>query len=256
MRTLDKVDRERGEGMQGAIAVGVLIGAYLLGSIPTGYWLTKALKGIDIRESGSGSTGATNVLRTVGKGAALTVLLVDVLKGVAAIFLVRFAYQWGWLTSTPLTSTSLSEHFQDGIVVLAGFLALFGHSLSVWLIWNQPEGKSLNKGGKSAATSLGVLLALYWPVGLLTFAVFGSVIGITRIVSLGSMSAAIAVSALMAAFHQPLAYEIFGIIGGLYVIWRHRSNIERLLAGTEPKIGTSAPLSDSQINPKVSEPSN
>ncbi|MBP0013503.1 MAG: glycerol-3-phosphate 1-O-acyltransferase PlsY [Roseofilum sp. SBFL] len=219
--------------MQGAIAVGVLIGAYLLGSIPTGYWLTKALKGIDIRESGSGSTGATNVLRTVGKGAALTVLLVDVLKGVAAIFLVRFAYQWQILT--------LDEQGQSWIVVLAGFLALFGHSLSIWLIWNQPEGKSLSKGGKSAATSLGVLLALYWPVGLLTFAVFGSVIGITRIVSLGSMSAAIAVSALMAAFHQPLAYEIFGIMGGLYVIWRHRSNIERLLAGTEPKIGQTSP---------------
>nr|WP_318700166.1 MULTISPECIES: glycerol-3-phosphate 1-O-acyltransferase PlsY [unclassified Roseofilum] len=233
MRTLDKVDRERGEVMQGAIAVGVLIGAYLLGSIPTGYWLTKALKGIDIRESGSGSTGATNVLRTVGKGAALTVLLVDVLKGVAAIFLVRFAYQWQILT--------LDEQGQSWIVVLAGFLALFGHSLSIWLIWNQPEGKSLSKGGKSAATSLGVLLALYWPVGLLTFAVFGSVIGITRIVSLGSMSAAIAVSALMAAFHQPLAYEIFGIMGGLYVIWRHRSNIERLLAGTEPKIGQTSP---------------
>ncbi|HBR00870.1 glycerol-3-phosphate 1-O-acyltransferase PlsY [Roseofilum sp. Belize BBD 4] len=219
--------------MQGAIAVGVLIGAYLLGSIPTGYWLTKALKGIDIRESGSGSTGATNVLRIVGKGAALTVLLVDVLKGVAAIFLVRFAYQWQILT--------LDEQGQSWIVVLAGFLALFGHSLSIWLIWNQPEGKSLSKGGKSAATSLGVLLALYWPVGLLTFAVFGSIIGITRIVSLGSMSAAIAVSALMAAFHQPLAYEIFGIMGGLYVIWRHRSNIERLLAGTEPKIGQTSP---------------
>jgi len=227
--------------MEGAIAVSVLIGAYLLGSIPTGYWLTQALKGIDIRESGSGSTGATNVLRTVGKGAALTVLLVDILKGVAAIFLVRFAYQWHWLTSTPLSEQS------DSMVVLAGFLALFGHSLSIWLIWNQPEGKSLSKGGKSAATSLGVLLALYWPVGLLTFAVFGSVIGITRIVSLGSMSAAIAVSALMAAFHQPLPYEIFGIIGGLYVIWRHRSNIERLLAGTEPKIG--------QTSSQASEPS-
>jgi glycerol-3-phosphate acyltransferase PlsY len=228
--------------MQGAIAISLLIGAYLLGSIPTGYWLTQALKGIDIRESGSGSTGATNVLRTVGKGAALTVLLVDIFKGAAAVFLVRFAYQWHWLTST-----SLSEQWQDWMVVLAGFLALLGHSLSIWLIWNQPEGKSLTKGGKSAATSLGVLLALYWPVGLLTFAVFGSVIGITRIVSLGSMSAAIAVSALMAAFHQPLAYEIFGIIGGLYVIWRHRSNIERLLAGTEPKIG--------QTSSQASEPS-
>ena len=223
--------------MEWAIAIGLLVFAYLLGSIPTGYWLGQILQGIDIREFGSGSTGATNALRTLGKGPALVVLLVDILKGVAPVLLMKTVYYYQGLPSL--------QKWESLLVVLAGFLALFGHSLSIWLILNQPEGKSLSKGGKSAATSLGVLLALYWPVGLLTFAVFGSAIAIVRIVSVGSMTAAIAVSVLMIVFHQPIAYQGFAIVGGLYVIWRHRSNIQRLLAGEEPKIGqTASPVSE------------
>ncbi|MDJ1182298.1 glycerol-3-phosphate 1-O-acyltransferase PlsY [Roseofilum casamattae] len=223
--------------MEWAIAIGLLVFAYLLGSIPTGYWLGKTLQDIDIREFGSGSTGATNALRTLGKGPALVVLAIDILKGAAPVLLMKTVYYYQGLLSL--------QRWESLLVVLTGFLALFGHSLSIWLILNQPEGKSLSKGGKSAATSLGVLLALYWPVGLLTFAVFGSVIGIVRIVSVGSMTAAIAVSALMIVFHQPIAYQGFAIVGGLYVILRHRSNIERLLAGEEPKIGqTVTPVSE------------
>ncbi len=223
--------------MEWAIAFGLLMTAYWLGSIPTGYWLGKWLKGIDIRELGSGSTGATNVLRTLGTGAAVTVLLVDILKGIAPIVLVRWVYDRGGLEAI--------APWESWLMMLAGLISVLGHSLSLWLILDQPAGKSLSKGGKSAATSLGVLLALHWPVGLLTFAVFGSVIAITQIVSLGSMTAAIAVSALMVGFHQPLPYQLFALLGGLYVIVRHRSNIQRLLAGTEPKIGqTPTPLSD------------
>ncbi|HBE16054.1 MAG TPA: acyl-phosphate glycerol 3-phosphate acyltransferase [Cyanobacteria bacterium UBA11149] len=199
----------------------IIIGAYLLGSIPTGYLAGKTLKGIDIREEGSGSTGATNVLRTIGKIPALMVLLIDAAKGAGAIALVNGVY---YFTGTSV----LPETWQYWLVALAGFLALIGHSKSIWIGFS---------GGKSVATSLGVLLAMSWPVGLGTLGVFGIVFGISRIVSLGSIAGAIAVAVLTIVLRQPLPYEIFGCAAGLYVIIRHRSNIERLLAGTEPQIG-------------------
>ncbi len=206
--------------------LGLLLAAYLLGSLPTGYTAARWLKGIDIREVGSGSTGATNVLRTLGKGPALTVLAIDVLKGVAAIALVRWAY-FLEVTST-LAAPPILENWLPWMVTGAGLFAVLGHSKSVWLGFT---------GGKSVATSLGILLALYWPVGLGTLGVFGISLAISRIVSLSSIVGAIACSGLMFLAHQPLPYCLFAAAGGLYVIARHRSNIERLLAGTEPRIG-------------------
>ena len=213
--------------MSGAI----LLVAYLLGSVPTGYLVGRLLKGIDIREHGSGSTGATNVLRTLGKGPGLLVLLIDTLKGVGAIALVHW-YQH----EAGLTTAGIPLHW---MVALAGLAALLGHSKSVWLGFT---------GGKSVATSLGVLLAMSWQVGLGTLGVFGLVLALSRTVSLSSIAGAIAVSVLMRVFNQPLPYELFALAGGVYVIWRHRSNIQRLLSGTEPQLGQKLPSSEESLN--------
>ena len=199
-----------------AILIAGLIAAYFLGSIPTGFVLAKALKGIDIREHGSGNTGATNVFRTVGKGAGIVSLVVDLLKGAAAVLLMR------WIAAR----FGLAAEWQPWTFVAAGLLAVIGHSKSVWLGFS---------GGKSAATGLGVLLALAWPVGLSVAAVFGVTLAISRTVSVGSIAAALSAAIFMGVMGQPLAYCLVAIAGGLYVVLRHRSNISRLIAGTEPK---------------------
>ena len=199
--------------------------AYLLGSIPTGYTAGRLLKGIDIREVGSGSTGATNVLRTLGKGPALVVLLVDILKGVGGLALVYGLYA---LAPTPVLPAS----WEPWLVAAAGLAVIFGHSRSIFLNFT---------GGKSVATSLGVLLAMCLPAGLGTLGVFGVFMALSRIVSLSSIAGALAVNVLMLLLKQPLPYELFAAAGGLYVIWRHRSNIQRLLAGTEPQLGQQIP---------------
>jgi acyl phosphate:glycerol-3-phosphate acyltransferase len=203
--------------------------AYLFGSIPTGYLAGKLLGGIDIREHGSKSTGATNVLRTVGKWPALVVVVVDVLKGVAAIVFARWFYAWFYALAsvTPPTALDLQTRM-PWAVCLAGLAVLLGHSRSIWLNFT---------GGKSAATGLGVLLAMSWPVGLGAATAFGVVLAVFRIVSLGSVSAALTAIALVCGLEQPLPYRLLVIAGGIYVIVRHRANIQRLLAGTEPRLG-------------------
>jgi glycerol-3-phosphate acyltransferase PlsY len=117
---------------------------------------------------------------------------------------------------------------------------LMGHSRSIWLNFT---------GGKSAATGLGVLLAMSWPVGLGAAVIFGVVLAIFRMVSLGSMLAALTAIALVWALEQPLPYRLLVMAGGIYVIARHRTNIQRLLAGTEPRLGKSSPeaKTESQI---------
>jgi glycerol-3-phosphate acyltransferase PlsY len=211
----------------------LLLVAYLLGSIPSGYWAGRWLKDIDIREHGSGSTGATNVLRTVGRLPALVVLLVDILKGVAAIALINWVYTSD-LLQPYIRSPVESARWLPWMVPLAGAAALIGHSKSIFLNFT---------GGKSVATSLGILLAMNWIVGLGTLSVFLLVLAITRIVSISSISGAIAVSSLMYFTGQPLPYLLFAIVGGIYVILRHRANIQRLFAGTEPRLGQAVPES-------------
>lgn len=212
----------------------LLIGAYLLGSIPPGYWAGRLMKGIDIREHGSGSTGATNVLRTVGKVPALVVLLIDILKGAGAIAAAHASYHFA---STHFLVPSVDVHsWLPWMVTLTGMAALLGHSKSIFLNFT---------GGKSVATSLGVLLAISWVVGLGTLAVFAVTLTVSRIVSLSSIMGAIAVSGLMLVTHQPFPYLLFGLLGGLYVILRHRTNIQRLLSGCEPRLGQSVPEANS-----------
>ncbi|MGL5079053.1 MAG: glycerol-3-phosphate 1-O-acyltransferase PlsY [Waterburya sp.] len=207
--------------MNFAISTLLICTAYLLGSIPTGYAVGRYLKGIDIREHGSGSTGATNILRTVGKSAALAVLAIDLLKGSCALALVNLVYS---LAPSGLLSTDW--HFW--LITATALSAIIGHSKSIWLNFT---------GGKSVATTLGVLLVMNPVVALVTVASFGVILGISRIVSLSSIGGAIVVNILMVALNQPLPYEIFAAIAGLYVILRHKTNIQRLLAGIEPKIG-------------------
>ncbi|MDC0269115.1 glycerol-3-phosphate 1-O-acyltransferase PlsY [Synechococcus sp. AH-551-N23] len=186
-----------------------LVLGYLLGSIPSGWLAGRWLKGIDLRELGSGSTGATNVLRQVGKGPALVVFLIDVGKGAAAVLIARALGLGDW------------------IQVLAGLTALAGHIWPVWLGF---------KGGKAVATGLGLFLGLAWPVGLASFGVFLAVFSLSRYVSLASVLAAISLPLLMAAGTSSNANLVVALVAMLLVLWRHRSNIKRLINGTEPKL--------------------
>jgi glycerol-3-phosphate acyltransferase PlsY len=209
--------------------------AYLLGATPTGYLAGRLLEGIDIREHGSGSTGATNVLRTLGKWPALAVVVIDLLKGVAAIVFARWFYPW--LYTLPSVSPPAGLDLQTcatWAACLAGLAALLGHSRSIWLNFT---------GGKSAATGLGVLLAISWPVGLAAAAAVGASLAISRIVSLSSMLGALTAIVLICALDQPAPYRLLVVAGGVLVIVRHRANIQRLLAGIEPRLGRSSPKS-------------
>jgi len=200
-----------------------LVLAYLLGSFPSGYLAGRWLKDVDIRTLGSGSTGATNVLRQIGKGPALVVFLIDVLKGTAAVLLAKALLQ-------PDGYNALSDWW----VVAAGLAALAGHIWPIWLGW---------RGGKAVATGLGMLLGLAWPVGLACFGVFLTVISVSRIVSLSSVLAALSLPLLMLARFASLgeairpAYPSLSIVAAVLVIWRHRSNLSRIAAGTEPRLG-------------------
>ena len=185
---------------------------YLLGSFPSGYLAGRWCAGVDIRQLGSGSTGATNVLRQVGKGPALVVFLVDVFKGSAAVILARAllgAGAYGWLAA-------------------AGLAALAGH---IWPIWLG------GKGGKAVATGFGMLLGLVPAVGLACLGVFLTSLALSRIVSISSVLAAAALPLLMAGAGAPGAYLGLGVVAAVMVIWRHRSNLSRLLKGEEPRLG-------------------
>jgi glycerol-3-phosphate acyltransferase PlsY len=220
-----------------ASVVGLAI-AYLFGSTPTGYLAGKLLRGVDIRQHGSGATGATNVLRTLGKWPALVVVLVDVLKGVAAIGFSRWFYPWLYTLPSVTPPTALGPNtFEPWAICLAGLAVLLGHSRSIWLKFT---------GGKSAATGLGVLLAMSWPVGLGAATAFGVAVAVFRIASLGSMLAALTAIALVCVLQQPSPYRLLVIAGGVYVIMRHRANMQRLLAGKEPRVGQTSPESKAE----------
>jgi acyl phosphate:glycerol-3-phosphate acyltransferase len=240
-----------------SIALPVLLTlllAYMLGSIPFGFLAAKWLKGIDIRQEGSGSTGATNVLRTLGKKAGITVLLLDVLKGFGAIAAMYMLYNWFGetvcaldevqrdlikllLTTPDAVATKLSPDlktcydlavWKPALIVGAAVAAIIGHSKSVWLGF---------KGGKSVAVSLGVLLAMDYRVALSGLGVFLLSILVSRIVSLSSILAVVGVAVAFWWFKLPIAYLLFAIVMGAYVIWLHRANVGRILQGTEPKVG-------------------
>lgn len=211
------------------INTGLLVIAYFLGSMPTGYAIGRWFYGVDILAEGSGSTGATNILRTLGKFPALLVLLIDILKGTSAVVLVFWVYSLS-LTSELAQTAGIQnlDQLQYWIAILAGLIVVIGHTKSIWIGW---------RGGKSVASSLGILFALDWKLALATLGIFALVLAISRIVSLSSIAGAIGIAILMIITGEPLPYQIFAIAGGIYVIWRHRSNIDRILKGTEPRVG-------------------
>ena len=180
---------------------------YLLGSIPFGVILTRAAGAGDLRSIGSGNIGATNVLRTGRKGLAATTLLLDLVKGLVAVLLV--------------------ERLSPGNGVLAAVGAFLGHCYPVWLRF---------KGGKGVATLMGVVLALCWPIALVYAAVWLALLAIARISSLAGMAAAIS-APVAAALHDRFDLVLPLLAFALIVLWKHGANIERLLEGTEPKIG-------------------
>ena len=192
----------------------ILFFGYLFGSFPSGYLAGRITKGIDIRSLGSGSTGATNVLRHIGKRAAIIVFLLDVFKGVLSILLAKYLL--------------LNDSWQVAI----GLSTLIGHIWPVWLNW---------KGGKAVATGLGIFLGLSWQVGLATLGVFIIMITLFRIVSLASVSASLALPLIMflsfSSSNISLPFLIVSLLAMILVIWRHRENIVRLIRGKEPRIG-------------------
>lgn len=194
--------------------------SYLLGSIPTGFWTVRIIKGIDIRRFGSGSTGATNVWRCAGRGPGVFVFLADVAKGyvpvAVAVYMESAAAQPEW-----------SGVYCHVIPVAVAIAALVGHSKSVFLNF---------QGGKSAATGLGTVFALNPPGALLTFGTWIAVLAVTRFVSLASILAVASSVFYFYFLHSPPAYVVYCIIGFVYVTYRHKENIRRLLSGTEPRV--------------------
>jgi len=196
------------------LKISILLISYFLGSIPTGYMFGKYLKNIDLREKGSGSTGATNVLRNVGKWPALFVFIIDVLKGFISVEIANYF---------------INDNYFE---VLAGLIAISGH---IWPIWLK------GKGGKAVATGLGMFLALSLKVGFASFGIFLLIISKFKIVSLASIIAATSLPILMylniGTVNHP--FTIMSFIVSLLVIWKHRANINRLIKGVEPTINKS-----------------
>jgi glycerol-3-phosphate acyltransferase PlsY len=194
------------------------VAAYFLGSIPTGYLVAKA-KGIDIRTVGSGNIGATNVFRVLGKAAGIFVLLVDFLKGFLACWLVAR------LGGRVFAGTGANAEI---LTIVAGVSAILGHNYTCWLKF---------KGGKGVATTAGVLLALFWMVFIIALGIWILVFAISRYVSLASIFAAasLPVSAwLVGSTRRMLLIALF--LGAL-AIYKHKANIQRLVAGTENRFG-------------------
>lgn len=190
-------------------AIALLL-AYLLGSIPTGYWLGRAIPKIDIREHGSKNIGATNTLRVLGKKLGALALLGDIAKGAAAVLLVAEISPW--------------EHAP----IACGLTAILGHTFSLFLKF---------EGGKGVATSAGAFLALAPIPTTIAITTFAVTLAATRMVSLGSVLAAIVLTiALWATPDHPLPTRIIGTFVPMIVIIRHRDNIKRIIAGKENKL--------------------
>lgn len=198
------------------LGIILVIASYVLGSVAFGYVVARAVAGIDIRNYGSGNVGATNTWRTLGWKAGLIAFAGDFAKGAVAAWLGKL---WGgpaW-----------------GVVL--GIAAVLGHTYPVFLQF---------KGGKAVATGGGVLFALNPAITLLALGIWGAILYISGYVSLASLIAAACTPFLLLMFEPSWAVRIFGIIGASIVIWRHRSNIQRLRTGTENRIGRSGKRRD------------
>ena len=201
-----------------APACALLLG-YVLGSIPFGVILTRLAGAGDLRSIGSGNIGATNVLRTGRKGLAAATLLLDLAKGAAAVWLAEWLFPG------------------DGMIAAAA--AFVGHCYPVWLRF---------KGGKGVATLMGIVLALHWPMGLVYAAVWLGLLASLRISSVAGMAAAVSAPVSGTLFGR---FDLVMLLLALaaIVLWKHRDNIDRLLGGTEPRIGGARDAEDADALP-------
>ena len=205
--------------MAAYIIVGIV--AYLIGSISFSVIISKKMAGFDVREKGSGNAGATNMLRSVGKKAAILTLLGDALKGVVAIL---FAIIVGAIAKSADKSL---------LVQIAGILVVVGHTFPIFFGF---------KGGKVVATSLGVLLMTNWKIGLICLVFALVLMAVTRMVSLGSIGAAVLFPVLVLFIHtnftisEGSSYFVYSVILAAIVIFNHRANVQRILNGTENKL--------------------
>lgn len=195
-----------------------LVGAYLLGSLPNAVWIGKAFFGIDVREHGSGNAGATNALRVLGTKTGILVLLLDALKGVAAVAL-------GWMVKDAFTNPNLFSMFQ----LLLGLFALLGHVFPVFAGF---------RGGKGIATLAGIGTILFPGAVLICLGVFVAIFLPTRYVSLGSIAASLVfpIAVIWITGPATLPAIIFSLLVGVFVPLTHRKNIRRLIKGTENRI--------------------
>ena len=193
--------------MENMLIAGIL--SYILGSIPNGLWLGKAIWHTDLREHGSHNIGATNAWRTLGKTAGTCIFLLDFAKGALSVYLGSL------LVGTPL------------FMIVCGILAIVGHSCSLFLKF---------KGGKGVATGLGVMVMLMPLPALIVFLIWLAIVKMTGYVSLGSIVAAACVPVLAWLQGYSLEFILFGVLAAVFIIVRHHSNIGRLMNGTESKI--------------------
>lgn len=201
--------------------------SYLLGSVNLSIIISKAMGKGDIREHGSGNAGTTNTLRTLGKLPALAVLLWDILKGVISVLLAKWIITLG---NGEITPELLAEH-RDYAMALSAIMAVLGHNFPIYFGF---------KGGKGVATSLGVILAIEWPLGIACFVFALVMILLTRMVSVGSILVAILYPILTffvgKEFYNSWVYLALALLLAASVLIRHRANMKRILAGKENKL--------------------
>jgi glycerol-3-phosphate acyltransferase PlsY len=208
-----------------------VLGSYLMGSIPTGYWLGKIWQGIDVRQYGSGNLGATNVFRVLGAGAGSITLVIDILKGFFPVFIYKSAFVGARMHCIPNDPACFALNpGETTALILIGFATIIGHTASIFVRF---------RGGKGIATSAGVFLALLPIPTAAAIAVFALTFSLTRYVSASSLLAAytLVASSFALAMPRPLSWTAAAIAA--FVTWTHRTNIQRLLNGTENRISWS-----------------
>jgi glycerol-3-phosphate acyltransferase PlsY len=208
-----------------AVPVAAFIGAFLIGSIPFGLLIGKGFFGTDIRTQGSGNIGAMNALRSLGKGGAVAVLILDALKGFIPTLFTLWLFR-GHLDFDPLPPG------QEILAAVVAAGAVLGHCYSPWLRF---------RGGKGVATSFGAIFALSWPAGLVAVGGWLAGAAITRYSSVGSMLGSVLAPFALWFFTRSLPETAYGVFAALLILWKHWENIERLRAGKEGAIRLSKP---------------
>ncbi len=211
------------------VYVVMLLIAYLIGSVNFSVIISKKVAGFDVREKGSGNAGSTNMLRSVGKGAAAITLICDILKGVLAIAIAM------------IIGNMVQGSNKELLVQIAGIAVVIGHTFPIFFRF---------KGGKGVATSLGILLMSNWQIGLICLVFALVLMVLTRMVSLGSCAAAVLFPVLTLFINdnymvltegkKGTTYFVYSVILAIIVLFNHRSNIKRILNGTENKIGSKS----------------